>query len=221
MAIQFLKNFYRESSVKLLLSLFFLILALFVFAVITDEIILEKEEYIDLYVFHFFQKFIIKDSLTGFMYAITQLSSAPFIKIAYPFLLVLLLLFKMYRKAIFISAAGVGGLLLIYGMKMFFARPRPPYPLVYKEESFSFPSGHATFGFIFYGTLAYFIWLTNLPKMWKYIAMTFLIALSLTIGFSRVYLRVHYPSDVLGGFCLGYSWLLLMIFAFRKWYPVN
>lgn len=221
MPIQFLKNFYRESSVKLLLSLFFLILALFVFAVITDEIILEKEENIDLYVFHFFQKFIIRDSLTGFMYAITQLSSAPFIKFAYPFLLVILLLFKMYRKAIFIFAAGVGGLLLIYGMKMFFARPRPPYPLFHKEESFSFPSGHATFGFIFYGTLAYFIWLTNLPKIWKYIAMTFLIALSLTIGFSRVYLRVHYPSDVLGGFCLGYSWLFLMIFAFRKWYPLN
>lgn len=221
MPIQFLKNFYRESSVKLLLSLFFLILALFVFAVITDEIILEKEENIDLYVIHFFQKYLIKDSLTGSMYAITQLSSAPFVKVAYPFLLVILLLFKMYRKAIFISAAGVGGLLLIYGMKMFFARPRPPYPLVYKEESFSFPSGHATFGFIFYGTLAYFIWLTNLPKMWKYIAMIFLIALSLTIGFSRVYLRVHYPSDVLGGFCLGYSWLFLMIFAFRKWYPLN
>ena len=221
MPIQFLKNFYRESSVKLLLSLFFLILALFVFAVITDEIILEKEENIDLYVFHFFQKYLIKDSLTSSMYAITQLSSAPFVKVAYPFLLVVLLLFKRYRKAIFIFAAGVGGLLLIYGMKMFFARPRPPYPLLYKEESFSFPSGHATFGFIFYGTLAYFIWLTNLPKMWKYIAMTFLIALSLTIGFSRVYLRVHYPSDVLGGFCLGYFWLFLMIFAFRKWYPLN
>ena len=221
MNLQFLKNFYQDRSAKLLLSLLFLILALFVFFVITDEIILEKEENIDLYIFHFFQKYLIKDSLTGSMYAITQLSSAPFVKVAYPFLLVVLLLFKMYRKAIFIFAAGVGGLLMIYGMKMFFARPRPPYPLLYKEESFSFPSGHATFGFIFYGTLAYFIWLTDLPKIWKYIAMTFLIALSLTIGFSRVYLRVHYPSDVLGGFCLGYFWLFLMIFAFRKWYPLN
>ncbi len=221
MPIQFLKKYYQDRSAKLLFSLLFLILALFVFAVITDEIILEKEENIDLYVFHFFQKYLIKESLTNSMYAITQFSSAPFVKVAYPFLLVVLLLFKMYRKAIFIFAAGVGGLLMIYGMKMFFMRPRPSYPLLYKEESFSFPSGHATFGFIFYGTLAYFIWLTNLPKIWKYIVMTFLVALSLTIGFSRIYLRVHYPSDVLGGFCLGYSWLFLMIYAFRKWYPIN
>lgn len=221
MPLQYLKKYYRDRSAKLLFSLFFFIVAIFIFAVITDEIILEKEENIDLFVFHFFEKYVIKDSLTGFMFAITQFSSATFIKLSYPFLVVLLILVKMYRKAIFIFTAGVGGLLLIYGMKIFFMRPRPPYPLVYKEESFSFPSGHATFGFIFYGTLAYFIWLSTLPKIWKYITMTFLITLSLTIGFSRVYLRVHFPSDVLGGFCLGYSWLFLMIYAFRKWYPVN
>lgn len=203
----------------LLLSLFFLILALFVFAVITDEIILEKEENIDLLVFHWFEKHLIKDSITGIMFAITQFSSATFVKITYPLVLIILLLSKMYRKAILIFAAGAGGLLLVYAMKLFFARPRPPYPLLYKEASFSFPSGHATFSFIFYGSLSYFIWLTDLPKMWKYMAMIFLVALSLTIGFSRIYLRVHYASDVVGGFCLGYSWLFLMIFAFRKWYP--
>lgn len=221
MKIQFLKDFYRNNSAKLLMSLFFLVIAFFVLAVITDEMVLEKENNIDFVIFQFFNTYIIRKSLTGFMYAITQFSSGTFIKIVYPFVIVILLLFKLYRKALFTFVAGVGGLLLIYGMKTFFARPRPPYPLVYKEESFSFPSGHATFGFIFYGALAYFIWLTDLPKVWKYIAMVFLIALSLTIGFSRVYLRVHYPSDVVGGFCLGYSWLFLMIFAFRKWYPLN
>ena len=60
MPIQYLKNFFRERSVKLLLSLFLLISALFVFAVITDEIILEQEEEIDLYVLHFFDKYLIK-----------------------------------------------------------------------------------------------------------------------------------------------------------------
>lgn len=220
MNLQIIRNFFHNRSTKLLISLFFLVVAMFVLAVITDEIILEKEENFDLFIFHYFDKHIISDNLTGFMFSITQLASATFIKIAYPFLIVILLLFKFYRKALFTFVAGVGGLLLIYGMKIFFMRPRPPYPLVYKEESFSFPSGHATFGFIFYGMLAYFIWLTTLPKIWKYIAMIFLVSLSLTIGFSRVYLRVHYPSDVLGGFCLGYSWLFLMIFIFRKWSPL-
>ena len=155
------------------------------------------------------------------MYAITQLSSVTFMKIAYPFLIGVLMVFKFYRKALFTFVAGTGGLIIISVMKMFFERPRPPYPVLYREESFSFPSGHATFSFIFYGTIAYFIWLTNLPKIWKFIVMTFLVSLSMMIGFSRVYLQVHYSSDVLGGFCLGYSWLFLMIYTFRRFLPVH
>ncbi|WP_226065732.1 phosphatase PAP2 family protein [Kaistella polysaccharea] len=218
---KFIKNYYNNNSAKLLLSLLFFVVALLVFFIITDEIVLEKEETIDFTVFKFFKEFIIRQGLTDFMSVITQFSSVALMKIAYPVLIVILLLFKFYRKAAFTFVAGVGGLLLIYAMKMFFARPRPPYPLLNKEESFSFPSGHATFSFILYGTLAYFIWLTDLPKVWKYIAMIFLVLLSLTIGFSRVYLRVHYPSDVVGGFCLGYSWLFLIIYTFRRWYPIK
>ncbi len=219
--IKHIKDYYHNNSAKLLLSLLFFVLALIIFGIITDEIILEKEETIDLLVFQFFTKYLISDQLTGSMYAITQLSSVQLMKIAYPLLIVVLLLFKYYRKALFSFVAGTGGLLIIYVMKIFFERPRPPYPLLYREESFSFPSGHATFSFIFYGTLAYFIWLTDLPKIWKYMVMGFLILLSLTIGFSRVYLHVHYASDVLGGFCLGYSWLFLMIYTFRRFFPLN
>ena len=219
--VRFIKDYYHNNSAKLLLSVLFFVLALVIFAVITDEIILEKEETIDFLVFEFFKKYLISDQLTGSMYAITQLSSVTLMKIAYPLLIGILVLFKFYRKALFTFVAGTGGLLIIYVMKMFFERPRPPYPILYREESFSFPSGHATFSFIFYGTLAYFIRLTDLSKVWKYIAMTFLVSLSLAIGFSRVYLHVHYASDVLGGFCLGYSWLFLMIYTFRRFFPLN
>lgn len=219
--VRFIKDYYHNNSAKLLLSVLFFVLALVIFAVITDEIILEKEETIDFLVFEFFKKYLISDQLTGSMYAITQLSSVTLMKIAYPLLIGILVVFKFYRKALFTFVAGTGGLLIIYVMKMFFERPRPPYPILYREESFSFPSGHATFSFIFYGTLAYFIWLTDLPKVWKYIAMTFLVSLSLAIGFSRVYLHVHYASDVLGGFCLGYSWLFLMIYTFRRFFSLN
>ena len=217
----FIKNYYHNNSAKLLLSLLFFVLALIVFVVITNEVILEKEETIDFMVFKFLQTHLTNDQLTGSMYTITQLSSIQLMKFAYPLLIGILLLFKYYRKALFTFVAGGGGLLLIYGMKMFYERPRPSFPILYKEESFSFPSGHATFSFIFYGTLAYFIWLTDLPKIWKYIAMTFLVLLSLMIGFSRVYLHVHYASDVLGGFCLGYSWLFLMIYTFRRFFRLN
>ena len=219
--VSFIKNYYHNNSAKLLLSLLFFVMALVVFVVITNEVILEKEETIDLMVFKFLTMHIISDPRTSSMYAITQLSSVQLMKFVYPLLIVVLLIFKHFRKALFAFVAGVGGLLLIYFMKILYERPRPEFPILYREESFSFPSGHATFSFIFYGTLAYFIWLTDLPKIWKYITMIFLILLSFLIGFSRVYLHVHYASDVLGGFCLGYSWLFLMIYTFRKYYSLN
>jgi undecaprenyl-diphosphatase len=221
MIVQYLKNYYQSQSWKFLVSLLFFVAALLVLAVITNEIVLEKEETIDLWIFTIFHRYFIGQRLTDFMYVITQFASTPFIKVVLPFLLILLWVFKMYRKAIFAFLVGVGGLLLVYGMKIFFARPRPPYPLLYKVDSFSFPSGHATFSFVFYGTLAYFVWLSDWGKFWKYSAMAFLLLLSLLIGLSRVYLRVHYASDVVGGFCLGYSWLFLIIYAFRKWAPIS
>jgi len=218
--IVFFKNFYKNSSAKLLLSLFFFALALFIFAEITDEVLLEKEEKIDFFIFDLVRYHLINPGATGYMSEFTELSSVSLMKIAYSALIIIFILVKDYRRAFFSFVAGSGGLLIIYLMKMFFARPRPPYPLLNPEEGFSFPSGHATFSFIFYGILAYFVWLTDLPKIWKYVMMTFLVLLSLMIGFSRIYLGVHYPSDVLGGVCLGYSWLFLMIYTFRKWLPI-
>lgn len=217
----FFRNYYRNNSLKILLSLLFFSFALLIFAAITEEVILEKEETVDFIIFHIFQDYIIRERLTGFMFDLTQFSSISLMTFVYPSLILVLFLFKRYRRAIFAVLAGGGGLLLIHVMKIFFERPRPPYPLLIKEESFSFPSGHATFSFIFYGTLAYFVWLTHIPKHWKYLAITFLIMLSLAIGFSRIYLRVHYLSDVLGGFCLGYSWLFLLIYTFRRFMPLD
>lgn len=219
--IGYFKTYYHSLSRKLLISLVFFILALAMLWLIMDEVVLENEEDLDLYIFEIFRKYILNDKATSLMYNVTQFSSAPFIKIAYPVLIVALAVFKFYRRAFFAFITGAGGLLIIYGMKLFFERPRPLNPVLYAEKDFSFPSGHATFSFILYGMMAYFIWLTDLPKVWKYIAMTLLVSLSFVIGFSRIYLRVHYPSDVIGGFCLGYSWLFLMIYAFRKWFPIH
>jgi undecaprenyl-diphosphatase len=66
-------------------------------------------------------------------------------------------------------------------------------------KNFSYPSGHATSGFIFYGLLVYLVWKTNIPKLYKWLTASILILLSLLIGFSRIYLRVHYASDVVAG----------------------
>ena len=82
--------------------------------------------------------------------------------------------------------------------------------------NFSFPSGHATSALIFYGLCAYLLWKSKIPKVWKWVSAVILFLFSLLIGFSRVYLRVHYASDVLAGFCVGSAWLILIIFILEK-----
>ena len=217
MNLPFLRNF----SGKIILSFLIFFSALYVFVQIIDEVVLEQEQDVDLWIFQFFENYIIHNRLTDFMYSVTHFCSTPFVQIAYPTLIVVLVIFKYYRRALFTFVAGAGGLLLIYLNKIFFQRPRPLYPLLYKEEGYSFPSGHATFSFIFYGTLAYFVWLSNIPKALKTAMIVFLLWLSLSIGISRIYLMVHYPSDVLAGFCLGYSWLFMLIYFFRKKYGLQ
>ena len=126
------------------------------------------------------------------------------------------LLFKNWKRALEIAAIGIGGFVVNYLMKLSFHRLRPPNPLIDKLENFSFPSGHATSAFIFYGLLTYLVWKTRIPKFNKFIIGTMLISFSLLIGFSRIYLRVHYLSDVLAGICIGFAWLILTVWLFEK-----
>lgn len=219
--IHFFTDYYRKNSFLILFSGILFFVALFSLWQITDEIVLEKEAGFDTFFFNFFKDFIFHERLNGEVLRITQFSSPFFIGLLFPAYIVVLLLFKHYRKALFLFAAGAGGMALFSILKQIFARPRPPYPLLLPESGFSFPSGHATVSFVFYGALAYLIYATDLPKFWKSVLIIFLLLLSISIGLSRVYLRVHYPSDVLAGFCLGYSWLFLLIYVFRKRFPLH
>lgn len=94
-------------------------------------------------------------------------------------------------------------------IKLVFQRARPTLEHLVSERSFSFPSGHSTGSMLLYGTIIFL-----LPQFIKQkkICLLFQVLLGmgiLLIGLSRIYVGVHYPSDVLGGFCLGLAWLLL------------
>lgn len=105
----------------------------------------------------------------------------------------------------------IGSELFVFLGKLFFHRNRPEFA-VYQEHSFSFPSGHATIAVVFYGFLIY-LFLFNIKRL-SYKISIFLIGLFfiLIIGFSRLYLGVHYLSDVLAGYLLGVLWLVLGIY---------
>jgi membrane-associated phospholipid phosphatase len=107
-----------------------------------------------------------------------------------------------------------GGMLLNALIKEVIHRPRPNFSdLVLTLTSYSFPSGHAAAATLFYGFLATYV-VVHLRE-WRWRALVALIALSLVVavGLSRIYLRVHYLSDVLGGMSEGVAWLALCLTA--------
>lgn len=110
----------------------------------------------------------------------------------------------------FVLVAIVGAVLLSFAMKAGFERPRPDLvPHGASVYTASFPSGHATGAAATYLTLGALLARFQPQRRVKIFALTLAVLLTLMIGFSRVYLGVHWPSDVLAGWTLGSSWALL------------
>jgi membrane-associated phospholipid phosphatase len=106
--------------------------------------------------------------------------------------------------------ACTGALVLNQGMKLIFSRPRPTlWPSLLHETSFGFPSGHALGSIVLYGLLAYF-YAVYRPHHAKGIYLLSVILIS-SIGFSRLYLGVHYPTDIIAGYITGWLWLMVCI----------
>ncbi len=83
------------------------------------------------------------------------------------------------------------------------------------ETGYSFPSGHVTSTMVFLGLLTYFTWLSIKDHRVKLVAATIYVAMEALIGFSRVYLNVHWFSDILGGYLLGAFWLTFTVFLYN------
>lgn len=112
--------------------------------------------------------------------------------------------------ALMLIVACVGALALNVGLKLVFARPRPVlWPHLINETSYGFPSGHALGSLVLYGFLAY-VFACWYPRQsgWIYGIATGTVAL---IGFSRIYLGVHFPTDILAGYSVGILWLVFCI----------
>ena len=101
-------------------------------------------------------------------------------------------------------------------LKRILQRPRPTEYRIIEETGYSFPSGHSMVSMAFYGYLIYLIYKYVKNKYAKWISIILLSILICSIGVSRIYLGVHYTSDVLGGFFISISYLIIYISAVNK-----
>lgn len=128
-----------------------------------------------------------------------------------------LVLLKKYRAALAVTVAVVGGIILSTLVKMGFDRPRPDLvshgSYVYTA---SFPSGHSMMAAVVYLTLAAMV--ARVQSSWrvKIYLLTSALTITLLVGASRVYLGVHYPTDVLAGWAAGAAWALLSWLVLRR-----
>lgn len=157
--------------------------------------------------------FLISDFATPIAKFITNFGGAIFL-IVLTITLILLIKNKKIGFSIFINLASVT--ILNQLLKRILQRPRPTEFRIVEESGYSFPSGHSMVSMAFYGYLIYLIYKYVENKYIKWISIIMLSILICSIGVSRIYLGVHYTSDVLGGFLISISYLIIYISAVNK-----
>lgn len=157
--------------------------------------------------------FLISDFATPIAKFITNFGGAIFL---ISLTIVLLVLIKNKKIGISIFSNLVIVTILNQLLKAILQRPRPTEYRIVEETGYSFPSGHSMVSMAFYGYLIYLIYKYVKNKYIKWISIVLLSILVCSIGISRIYLGVHYTSDVLGGFLISMSYLVIYISAVNK-----
>lgn len=157
--------------------------------------------------------FLISDFATPIAKIITNFGGAIFL---IEITVILFILIKNKKIGVAITTNLVLVALLNQLLKNILQRPRPTEYRIIQETGYSFPSGHSMASMAFYGYLIYLIYKYVENKNIKWILITLLSILICSIGISRIYLGVHYTSDVLGGFLISISYLVIYISAINK-----
>lgn len=147
---------------------------------------------------------------TSLMQAITFFGSQYFLLPA-NILLILVILLKEKNKwiGIKIAAVAISSTAVMFLLKFILQRQRPDVPLIVKAHGYSFPSGHTFTSLCFFGMLIYIVYKKIKSFILKWVLIGLMILIVLLVGFSRIYLKLHYASDVIAGLCLGTIWLLM------------
>ncbi|MDO8522208.1 MAG: phosphatase PAP2 family protein [bacterium] len=142
---------------------------------------------------------------------VTELASTTTVLGITSIIIIILAYRKRWALVAGLCTTTLGSGAVAFILKDIVARPRPGAPLyAFVETSYSFPSGHATFSVAMYGFVLWLLYDT-IPVAWRYVAIVAVTIVVFAVGFSRLYLGVHYPSDVIAGYILGGLFVLLGI----------
>ncbi len=199
MILDFIKtNRYYLLSLLVLMLVFFLCKWYFI-----EDIIKIDED-----VSYFIQNHIVNDNFTHFFQIITNMGGVFFFVVV-----LIIILILTYKKKIFSTMSINLGITYLVSVifKNVFVRERPIYSLIEKPSDYSFPSGHTMCSVAFYGFSVYLI-NKYVKNKWVKLILDLIIGLVLVlVGFSRLYLNVHYLTDVICGGVLGLICLIMFV----------
>src|ERR1700674_646642 len=200
----------RLLIISLLCSTFFLIL----FAWLAEEVFeggLQRFDFgVRMKVHEFFSP-----QLTKFMQAMTFLGSISFLTALFAIIVAVWLAKGMKRPAVWLMIAVGGSVILDVSLKLSFHRARPVPFVGVVPLTYSFPSGHALSSFCFYGVLAGLFCARIQSRAIRILVWIAAATLVLAIGLSRIYLGVHFPTDVLAGYIAAAAWVSTLLFVGR------
>ena len=208
---------YFKDKIKIIIII---TLPMLVFIELCEDLIQQELLAFDNTIYIYISRFI-SEGTTEFMTFLSFLGSGQvlvFITIASLFTFWKNKKLSFYSKMLTINLAASSALNLT--LKLIFHRARPDILRLAKVSGFSFPSGHSMVSMCFYGFIAYYCY-KNIKNYWRYLIPALVSVLILLIGISRIYLGVHYASDVLAGFTSGLAWLAIFIVLTNKVYVLK
>lgn len=197
--------------------IFAIALPLFLFIKLSEDIVKQELSAFDNTIYKFVASFITED-MTDLMKFLSFLGSG--LVLVSITVIIIIVAYKNKKYAFYswmIGANLLASSILNDIFKIIFHRERPDILRLIDITGFSFPSGHSMIGLCFYGYIAYILW-ANLKSRWRYCLVFLAVVLVISIGISRIYLGVHYASDVLGGFSAGLAWLAIFITVSNRMY---
>lgn len=183
-------------------------ICLILFLALAEDVFNKEIMQGDIIGYDFVKTYLIRKQITPIMKIVTFFGGATCL---IGLTIILFIIIKNKKIGFLIGINLITITILNQLFKFILQRPRPTEYRIINETGYSFPSGHSMISMAFYGFLIYLIYKYVKNKKLKYISITLISILIIFIGISRIYLGVHYTSDVLAGFLFSISYLIIYI----------